>query len=58
MNNNPTREVDRWQWHKELECVVEILKTGRFPTTVIVRLPDGKEVETDYCNLLRKGIAE
>lgn len=53
---NMTREVERWQWHRQLEVVVEVLRTGTFPTSVIVKLPDGREIETDYNNLSKRGV--
>lgn len=52
------REVERFQWHKDFECVVEILRTGTFPTTVMVKLPDDKIVETDFNRLMRRGLPE
>lgn len=30
---------------------VEVLKTGHYPTTAIVRLPSGKETEVDIMEL-------
>lgn len=41
----------KWCWHKTLECVVEVLRTGHFPTTAIVRLPDDREIEVDLIDL-------
>ena len=29
------------------ECVVEVLKTGHFPTTAMVKLPNDKTIEVD-----------
>lgn len=40
-------------WYKKLECKVEVIKTGHFPTSLIVKLPDGKMIETDSENLTR-----
>ena len=34
-----------------MNCKVEILKRGHFPDTAIVKLPDGREVETDMAYL-------
>lgn len=45
------RSLPQWCWSKKLECVVEILKTGHFPTSVIVRLPDGRETEHEVSDL-------
>lgn len=44
--------LPEWCWNNTLECVVKILKAGRYPDTVVVRLPDDKEVEA-YINDLR-----
>lgn len=51
-----TREVERWQWHKTLEVVVEVLRMGSYSTSVIVKLPDDREIETDYNNLSKRGV--
>jgi len=48
------QEVDRFQWHVKLKCVVEIIKTGHFPNTVIVKLPGGNETEIELNMLNRK----
>lgn len=39
--------LHKWMWWSKGECVVEVLKTGHFPTTAIVRLPNDKETEVD-----------
>lgn len=39
--------LPRWCWHDEFKCVVEIIRSGHFPTSVVVRLPDDSEIETD-----------
>jgi hypothetical protein len=39
------------QWHKTLQIEVEVVSRGHFPTTAIVRLPDGKEIETDIIDM-------
>jgi len=41
------KRVNHHQWSVELDCEVEVLRMGHFPTTLIVKLPDGREVETD-----------
>lgn len=51
-----TREVDRFAWHQKLECVVEIVGQGHFPSTAIVKLPDGREIDTDLCDLIKRGL--
>lgn len=42
----------KWMWWAKGECVVEVLKTGHFPTTAIVRLPNDKETEVDVEELM------
>jgi hypothetical protein len=39
--------LQKWMWWTKGECVVEVLHTGHFPTTAIVRLPTDKESEVD-----------
>jgi len=46
-------EVEQFQWHTDFKCPVEIMRIGHFSSTVIVRLPDGKETETDLYLLQR-----
>ena len=41
----------KWMWWTKGECVVEVLKTGHFPTTAMVRLPNDKETEIDITEL-------
>jgi hypothetical protein len=43
--------LPEWLWHKEFECVVRILKTGHYPDTAMVQLPDDRTVETDTKHL-------
>jgi hypothetical protein len=38
-------------WWDRGECVVEVLKTGHFPTSAIVKLPDDKIIEVDIDEL-------
>jgi hypothetical protein len=45
------RTMPRWVWWKTGECVVEVIKTGHFPTTRIGKLPRGKESEIDIDEL-------
>ena len=45
------RTMPKWVWWKAGECVVEVLKTGHFPTTIIGKLPNGKETEIDIDEL-------
>ena len=44
-------ELHRWMWWSAGECVVEVLNTGHFPTTVMVKLPNDKETEIDIDEL-------
>jgi len=47
--------LPEWCWHSELECVVQILRTGHFPNTAMVKLPDDRVVEIEVQHLeLRK----
>lgn len=43
--------LQKWMWWAKGECVVEIIKTGHFPTTVMVKLPSDKETEIDINEL-------
>jgi hypothetical protein len=43
--------LHKWMWWKKGECVVEVLKTGHFPTTAMVKLPNDKETEVDIDEL-------
>lgn len=36
-----------WLWHKQFKCVVKVLTTGHFPSTVMVELPDDKVIEVE-----------
>jgi RNA 3'-terminal phosphate cyclase len=46
-------KVDQKQWHVQLDCEVEVLKRGYYPDTVIVKLPDGKEIHADMAYLAK-----
>ena len=46
--------MPEWCWHRKLECVVKVLKTGHFPGTAIVRLPDDREIEVEINDLEAK----
>lgn len=43
--------LHKWMWWKAGECVVEILRTGHFPTTVLVKLPNDVETEIELTEL-------
>jgi hypothetical protein len=49
MNGNV--RLQQWMWWVKGECVVEILKTGHYPNTVIVKLPNDKQTEIEICEL-------
>jgi len=41
----------KWMWWSKGECVVEVLKTGHYPNTAMVRLPNDKETEIEVHEL-------
>lgn len=43
--------LPKWMWWNKGECVVEILTRGHFPTTAMVKMPTGKEIEIDIDEL-------
>jgi hypothetical protein len=43
--------LHKWMWWNTGECVVEVLKTGHFPTTAMVKLPNDKTIEVDINEL-------
>jgi hypothetical protein len=45
------RTMPRWVWWKTGECVVEVIRTGHYPTSIIGKLPTGKETEIDIDEL-------
>jgi hypothetical protein len=45
------RTMPKWVWWRNGECVVEVLKLGHYPTTIIGKLPNDKEVEIDIDQL-------
>jgi hypothetical protein len=38
-------------WWDKGECVVEVLRSGHFPTTIMAKLPNDKETEIDINEL-------
>lgn len=40
-------KLQKWMWWSKGECVVEVLGSGHFPTTAMVKLPNDKETEVD-----------
>lgn len=45
------RTMPKWVWWKKGECVVEVLRTGHYPTSIIAKLPNDKETEIDIDEL-------
>lgn len=43
--------LQKWMWWAKGECVVEVLRTGHFPTTAMVKMPDDKTIEVDIDEL-------
>ena len=41
----------KWMWWTKGECVVEVLRTGHYPNTAMVRLPNDKETEIEIHEL-------
>lgn len=52
------RTMPKWVWWKAGECVVEVIKTGHFPTTIIGKLPNDKltEIDIDELDVHNEGI--
>jgi hypothetical protein len=51
MAENNMMIMNKWRWWVKGECVVEIISTGHFPTTVMAKLPDDRTVEIDMHEL-------
>lgn len=47
-----TAAMPQWMWSKGHECVVEVLRRGHFPTSMMVRKPDDQEVEVEETDLV------
>lgn len=43
--------LPRWVWWTKGECVVEIIKTGHFPTSVMAKMPDDSIIEIEINEL-------
>jgi len=41
------RVMPKTVWWGKGDCQIEVLKTGHYPTTIIGKLPNGKETEID-----------
>jgi hypothetical protein len=48
---NGRYQLYKKMWWCKVDDAVEVLHTGHFPTTAIVRLSDGREVEVDITEL-------
>jgi hypothetical protein len=48
---DPRFNLQKWMWWSKGECVVEVLKTGHYPTTAMVKLPNDKETEIEIAEL-------
>lgn len=48
---NKSLRLEKWLWWTKGECVVEVLRTGHFPTTALVKLPDDRTIEVDMDEL-------
>lgn len=51
MKDNNMHHLYKWMWWTKGECVVEVLRTGHFPTTAMVMLPNDKQIEIDINQL-------
>ena len=51
MKDSRLHHLYKWMWWTKGECVVEVLRTGHFPTTVMVRLPNNKDTEVEIHEL-------
>lgn len=51
MEMNRMNHLCTWMWWTKGECVVEVLRTGHFPTTAMVKLPNDRETEVDINEL-------
>jgi hypothetical protein len=44
-------QLQKWCWWDKGECVVEVLRSGHFPTTAMVKMPNDREIEVDIDEL-------
>lgn len=51
MQINKMNHLYQWMWWTKGECVVEVISTGHFPTTAMVKLPNDKLTEIDIVEL-------
>jgi hypothetical protein len=52
MEANKMNELYKWMWWEKGECVVKILRTGHFPTSVEVQLPNDHITEIETSELV------
>ena len=45
------QRLNQWMWWEKGECVIEVLRSGHFPTTIMAKLPNDKETEIDINEL-------
>jgi hypothetical protein len=45
------KTINQWMWWRTGECVVEVLKSGHFPTSVLCKLPNDVTTEIDIDEL-------
>lgn len=53
-----TDTLPKYMWWLKGECVIEVLKRGHYPDTVIVRMPDDEETEVCITDLKGKDTHE
>jgi hypothetical protein len=51
---NRNNFLPKWMWWAKGECVVEVLQTGHFPTSAMVKLPNDSVTEVDICELQKE----
>lgn len=54
--NEQQLSVPRWVWWKKGECVIEVIKRGHYPATIMGKLPDDSIVEIELSDIEFKDI--
>lgn len=49
--SNTVLNIPKWVWWIKGECVVEVLKRGHYPTTIMAKLPNDKVTEIELVEL-------